>query len=1143
LTILQKPYIFTKTENMRKLSLTLLLFGACGLMYAESQPLRTNGGTSAKDSTGRPASKGIEIGNQADAMADTFSLIGSAFFKGDGATIAWWDYDIDFTYEGTVGNESFYKINRQELLFEGEFKVRHNHNWTDPSYGFNELTIVSPDNFGWMGYNVKVLARRVYDITFIVNNVTNTHTLSLQYSLPLKLNAIIKKASSAPVIDGQIDAVWATANVYSIDQPLVSNTPTLGAPGSTVWSGLWTNDGIYILLVVNDDVFFPAYAGANPTWVWEYDKPEIYFDVNSILADGLGPSAPNSGHIQIAPDFIAGQISGTPITDWSGVTNAFQVANPSYVAEYFIPFSKLVDMGSAIVPKTATMGFDVTITDRDSEAGFRQRAVWTNFGLTGESWSNMDDCGTIILTGPGANNLVTGITVSGAAGLTTITKEAGTLLMNADILPVDATNKGIIWTVTNGTGKAIINNAGLLTAVDNGTVTVTATAKDGSSVSGSKVIAISNQYISFADGSLIKDGGFETDGPIPTVSLPARWNSWSDNGGTASVIGGVCTIKPGAVNENWHMQVNQFGWKVGNDTSYNLSFIAWSDSIRTFTIDMEDPNNNFTRLGSSTDPEAINGWSEWVVPLTTTPTVFTFHTTINAAKVTTKFLLNILTSATLKTVYIDNVSLLNLGHLPYGSGPPIAGTAASNSTICAGTSGKMTLTGSSGFIQWQHSADGTTGWANVTSGTGADSTVFSTQSLTATTYYRAQVTNQSFPAVYSNVIKVTVNPLPDAAGTLTGATTVCHDQKTSVIYSVPIITNATSYLWTIPAGATGTSTARNITVKYGPNAVSGNITVSGRNACGNGTASTLPVTVNYPFEGEKICLVTIDLETGKNMVVWEKTPNKGIASYNVYREGTVVNTYDLIGNVPVAKMSVFVDLASKPEQQQYTYKISAVDTCGNESAKSPWHQTMFLQYVSSVNGVNLNWQEYKTETGVLSFNSYAIFRGSDSTALTELATIASSSLVYTDKTSQALSQRMFYRVGGVKAVPCVSTGLPGKKTSSGPYVHSLSNLEDNRLQGTGISNKLADAFKLTIYPSPFTDVAIINYTLQKPTTMKVEIYNVVGEKIGVLADESQTAGSHVLEMKASDVNFVNGLYYLRFVADYQVIIRKVMLSR
>jgi len=94
-----------------------------------------------------------------------------------------------------------------------------------------------------------------------------------------------------------------------------------------------------------------------------------------------------------------------------------------------------------------------------------------------------------------------------------------------------------------------------------------------------------------------------------------------------------------------------------------------------------------------------------------------------------------------------------------------------------------------------------------------------------------------------STLSVIVNPLPSTAGTISGASTVCQGQS-SVVYTVLPIDNATSYLWTLPNGATGTSTTNTITVDYSNTAVSGNITVKGSNNCGDGIASTLPITLN-----------------------------------------------------------------------------------------------------------------------------------------------------------------------------------------------------------------------------------------------------------------------------------------------------------
>jgi RHS repeat-associated protein len=94
--------------------------------------------------------------------------------------------------------------------------------------------------------------------------------------------------------------------------------------------------------------------------------------------------------------------------------------------------------------------------------------------------------------------------------------------------------------------------------------------------------------------------------------------------------------------------------------------------------------------------------------------------------------------------------------------------------------------------------------------------------------------------------KVTVSSLPDPAGTITGTATVNQGQS-GVNYNVPVIANATGYIWTLPAGATiasGDST-NSITVNYSANAASGNITVQGTNTYGAGAVSAnFAITVN-----------------------------------------------------------------------------------------------------------------------------------------------------------------------------------------------------------------------------------------------------------------------------------------------------------
>ena len=118
---------------------------------------------------------------------------------------------------------------------------------------------------------------------------------------------------------------------------------------------------------------------------------------------------------------------------------------------------------------------------------------------------------------PNDDIAVTNVSVTAAGSGTTITTLGGTLQMSATVLPSDATNKDITWSVANGTGSATITTAGLLTAATDGTVTVTATSSSTSTITGSKVITISNQIADNMEANLtdIKVGGISVSGFNP----------------------------------------------------------------------------------------------------------------------------------------------------------------------------------------------------------------------------------------------------------------------------------------------------------------------------------------------------------------------------------------------------------------------------------------------------------------------------------------------------------------------------------------------------------------------------------------------------------------------------------------------------
>jgi hypothetical protein len=206
---------------------------------------------------------------------------------------------------------------------------------------------------------------------------------------------------SEPDIDGQIDPLWTYVDAHvlklSDSYCCVDNNPTLNVAS---WRAAWNDNEVFVIISVNDDNFYPHYE-AGSSLHWEYDRAEIYFDLNvGELDDGIGPITPNSGHIQIAEPFSEGQ--NPYITDyitWNGyfVRLGYLVSDPNYVCEYAIDISYLLDKyNNALDPSTEpVIGFEVNVVDRDEGDTGKRIAVWSNTGENGGSWDNMDDCGEV----------------------------------------------------------------------------------------------------------------------------------------------------------------------------------------------------------------------------------------------------------------------------------------------------------------------------------------------------------------------------------------------------------------------------------------------------------------------------------------------------------------------------------------------------------------------------------------------------------------------------------------------------------------------------------------------------------------------------------------------------------------------------
>jgi len=231
---------------------------------------------------------------------------------------------------------------------------------------------------------------------------------------------------------------------------------------------------------------------------------------------------------------------------------------------------------------------------------------------------------------------------------------------------------------------------------------------------------------------------------------------------------------------------------------------------------------------------------------TSSPTVYSVIGTYNGCSNTASF-----------TVYIQI--------------PPMAYSITGDSTYCTGQAGVSVGLNGSESDCWYKLYQNGMGIANV-NGTGY-SLIFGTYP-TGTYTIKGFKTLLGCDAPMNGTLHVTTLPLPQAAGTITGPTTVC--QNTIMTYSITAIPYASSYDWSLPTGATITlgQGTPSITVDFGPTSISGDIKVRGHNACGDGAFTAIFVTV-HPTPDLTVIASHTSICAGLNTTLTATTTSSG----------------------------------------------------------------------------------------------------------------------------------------------------------------------------------------------------------------------------------------------------------------------------
>ncbi len=129
----------------------------------------------------------------------------------------------------------------------------------------------------------------------------------------------------------------------------------------------------------------------------------------------------------------------------------------------------------------------------------------------------------------------------------------------------------------------------------------------------------------------------------------------------------------------------------------------------------------------------------------------------------------------------------------------------------------------------------------------------------------------------AQTMAITVNTIPAQPSVITGTSPVCQSQN-GVAYSVTNVAGVT-YTWTYSGAgftiATGSGTNA-ITANFSAAATSGTLTVTPGNACGNGTAQTMAITVNTVPAQPSVIAGTSPVCQSQNGVAYSVTNVAGV---------------------------------------------------------------------------------------------------------------------------------------------------------------------------------------------------------------------------------------------------------------------------
>jgi hypothetical protein len=280
-------------------------------------------------------------------------------------------------------------------------------------------------------------------------------------------------------------------------------------------------------------------------------------------------------------------------------------------------------------------------------------------------------------------------------------------------------------------------------------------------------------------------------------------------------------------------------------------------------------------------------------------------------------------------------------------------------------------------------------------------------------------------------------------------------------------------------------------------------------------------------------MVTVDGQSVYNYIYWDQTLYSNVDSFIIYRE-TMPSVYSRIGSVSSDSLSEFKDTArsigpadGNPNLRSHKYKIQILDKCGNYSALSPYHSTIYI----TDDGLGMfSWSSpYAIEGGANPVLNYILLCDTANIDFwIPVQTVSGTASSAIDPGFANHSSIANWRVKTAWAISCTPTRATVNTTRSN-IKHGLSVTSINELSFGSVA----------VYPNPANDLVSIGLSPEAGSVL-VKFENSLGQ---LILTETVEASASKGTTKQFDVSsFPKGIYFISLESADKKVFKKLIVD-